>query len=327
MAEKPTISIISPCFNEEDNVEQCWLKVKEIFDTQLPGYKREHIFADNASIDRTVGVLRKVAEQDDSVKVIVNARNYGPFRSTFNALKTATGDAILVMLPVDLQDPPELIPEFVKQWESGFKVVYGVRTNREEGWLMKKMRGIFYWAVNRFSYIRIPRNTAEFQLIDKQVLEALKRFDDHYPYLRGMIANCGFSNYATSIPYTWKVRERGLSKNRFFHLFDQAMNGFISFSNVPMRFATMTGFALAFFSMGYAIVQMLINLFSGNLVEPGIATLIVAIFFFGGVQLLFIGIIGEYVAATHAQVRHGNVVVEAERINYKSQETNERNAA
>lgn len=318
MNARKKISIVSPCYNEEANVQYCWQAVKDIFDKTLEGYEREHIFADNASTDSSVAILRSIAQRDPNVKVIVNARNYGPFRSTFNALKTASGDAILVMLPVDLQDPPELLPEFVRLWETGNKVVYGVRTNREEGFIMRRLRRLFYWAVNRFSYIHIPRDTAEFQLIDRQVLDALKQFNDHYPYLRGMIANCGFKS--ASIPYTWRARKHGMSKNKMFHLIDQALNGFISFSTVPMRFAVLSGFAIAFLSVGYAVIQLLINVFMhGELVQPGIATLIVALFFFSGVQLLFIGLIGEYVASTHTQVRQGGIVVEAERINYDSQ--------
>jgi polyisoprenyl-phosphate glycosyltransferase len=165
------------------------------------------------------------------------------------------------------------------------------------------------------SNIDIPLDAAEFQLLDRQVVDALLRFNDHYPYIRGMIANVGFRDQAKAIPYTWRARAKGLSKNRFFHLVDQGLNGIVSFTNVPLRLATLGGFALAALSMLYSIVQLVINLIVPNAAPPGIATLIVALFFFSGVQLFFVGLLGEYVAAIHFQVRQGSVVVEKERIN------------
>jgi glycosyltransferase involved in cell wall biosynthesis len=309
------ISVISPCFNEQENVVTCYEKVRDIFTSQLPNYEYEHIFADNASSDATLARLHEIAGRDKRVKVIANARNYGPFRSTFNALRAARGDAVLVMLPVDLQDPPELIPEFVRDWEAGFKIVYGERVKREESPILRLARRMFYRTVSAMSNIDIPLNAAEFQLLDRQVVDALLRFDDHYPYIRGMIANVGFRDRAKAIPYTWRARAKGVSKNRFFNLLDQGLNGIVSFTNVPLRLAALGGFALAGLSLLYAVVQLVINLIVPNAAPPGIPTLIVALFFFSGVQLFFVGLLGEYVAAIHFQVRQGSVVVEKERIN------------
>jgi glycosyltransferase involved in cell wall biosynthesis len=314
MAPTRVISIISPCYNEEKAVTDCYLAVKKVFDGPLAGYDFEHVFADNCSSDATVEVLRGLAAQDPRVKVIVNARNYGPFRSTFNALLHTSGDAVLVMLAVDLQDPPEVLVDFVARWEEGYKVVYGVRRNRKESVLMRAARGLFYRLVAFSADIQIPLDAGEFQFIDRQVVEALKRFKDHYPYIRGMIANVGFRS--TSVAYDWGVRRHGKSRNNLFHLYDQAINGLISFANLPMRLCVFTGIFFAVGSLLYAFVSVTLALLAPHpLAPPGTMTLIVALFFFGGVQLLSIGVIGEYVAAIHIQVRQGFVVVEQETIN------------
>jgi glycosyltransferase involved in cell wall biosynthesis len=314
MPPKRLISVISPCYNEEKAVTDCYLAVKKVFEESLPGYDFEHVFADNCSTDGTVEVLRGLAAGDPRVKVIVNARNYGPFRSTFNALLKTRGDAVLVMLAVDLQDPPELLKDFVAQWEAGFKVVYGVRRNRKESLLMRAARSLFYRLIAMSSSIQIPLDAGEFQFVDRKVVEALRRFRDHYPYIRGMIANVGFKS--TGIPYDWGVRRHGKSRNNYYHLYDQAVNGLISFTNLPMRISVFAGSLLAVGSFLFALVSMVLALVSPRpLAPPGIMTLIVALFFFAGIQLLFIGVIGEYVAAIHAQVRQGSVVVEQELIN------------
>jgi glycosyltransferase involved in cell wall biosynthesis len=314
MARK-LISIVTPCFNEEVNVVACHEAVRTIFEKELPEYDLLHLFADNASSDGTLARLRDLARQDPNVKVIVNARNYGPFRSTFNALLSAPGDAVVVMLPADLQDPPEIIPRFVRAWELGHEVVYGIRANRQEGILMRIVRRIYYGMVTRFANITLPRNVGEFQLIDRIVVEALRRCDDYYPYIRGLIANCGFRS--TGISYTWRARKGGRSKNRLYHLIDQALNGLISFTNIPMRGCLFAGLFLSVLSIGYAAFTMVENLVHyRQLASPGIPTLIAALFFFSGVQLFFLGILGEYIAAIHFQVRRRPLVVERERINF-----------
>lgn len=315
MNRKKLISIITPCFNEELNIADCVEAVRAIFQKHLTSYKYEHIFCDNASTDQTVSILSQIAKQDVSVKIIVNARNYGPFRSTFNGVRHAAGDAVIVMLPADLQDPPELIIEFVKQWEAGYEVVYGIRTNRQESWILRNIRKIYYRTLSKFADISIPVDTAEFQLIDKVVVDALKQHEDYYPYIRGMIANCGFRRLG--IPYQWKVRQKGFSKNRFYHLVDQGLNGLISFTNFPMRFCMFIGFIISMMSFSYAVITFFYNVIHhANVTVPGIPTLIVALFFFGGIQLLFLGVIGEYVAAIHFQVRKRPLVITRTKQNF-----------
>jgi glycosyltransferase involved in cell wall biosynthesis len=313
--QRKVISIVTPCFNEQENVTDCYEAVKRVFEQQLPDYDFEHVFCDNASDDDTVGVLRELARKDPRVKVIVNARNFGPFCSTFNGLINTTGHAVVVLLAADLQDPPELVATFVKRWEEGYQVVYGIRRTREENVLMHGVRKLYYWTVSKFADITIPPNVGEFQLVDRVIVEALRRFDDHYPYIRGMIANCGFR--VTGVEYTWKARQKGFSKNRLYHLIDQGLNGLVSFTKVPLRLCLLGGFCLAGLSILYAFFSLVVNLWCWRLLAaPGIATLIVSLFFFSGVQLFFFGILGEYVAAIHFQVRKRPMVIERERINF-----------
>jgi glycosyltransferase involved in cell wall biosynthesis len=309
------ISVVTPCYNEQDNVEDCYLAVRHVFECQLKEYDYEHIFCDNASSDATADVLKKMAGQDLRVKVIINSRNFGPFCSTFNGLMSTRGDAVVVLLAADLQDPPDLILEFVRRWAEGYQVVYGVRQVREESFLMHGIRRCYYWLVSKFADIRIPVNVGEFQLVDRVVIDALRRFDDYYPYIRGMIANCGFR--ATGVEYTWKARKKGFSKNRLYHLIDQGLNGFVSFSKVPMRLCLLSGFMISIMSILFAVYSLIVNLiYHGELTSPGIPTLIVALFFFSGVQLFFFGILGEYISAVHYQVRKRPLVIEKERINF-----------
>jgi glycosyltransferase involved in cell wall biosynthesis len=310
------ISIVTPCYNEQDNVSDCYEAVRRVFERQLPDCDFEHIFCDNASTDATPEVLRQLAARDRRVKVIYNARNFGPFCSTFNGLLSTCGDAVVVLLAADLQDPPEVIPEFVRRWETGYQIVYGVRKVREEGLLLRSVRKLYYRTVSKFAHIDIPPDVGEFQLVDRAIVEALRKFDDYYPYIRGMIASCGFR--AVGVEYVWKARKKGFSKNRLYHLIDQGLNGLISFTRVPMRLCLMLGFALSGLSILYALFSLVVHLFlAGFTAPPGVPTLIVAVFLFSGVQLFFFGILGEYIAAIHSQVRHRPLVIERGRLNFE----------
>ena len=308
-----TITVVSPCFNEEENVQICYETVKAIFRDELPNYRLEHIFSDNASTDRTVTILKEIATADASVKVILNARNFGPFRSLFNGLRYATGDAVLVFMPVDLQDPPELIPEFVRHWEHGIEVVAGARANREETFLLRNFRRLFYLIVNSLSDFEIPRDVGEFQLIDRRVWQAVMSHSDHYPYIRGIIASCGFRRLI--VPYTWKSRKRGISKNNLPRLVDQALNGIFSFTNAPLRVCTFIGFGIASICIIYAFISLCLYFFTPHMAPRGTVTIITSILFLSAIQLIFIGMLGEYVTSIHSQVRGNPLVVERERIN------------
>jgi glycosyltransferase involved in cell wall biosynthesis len=309
------LSIITPCYNEEVNVEICAQELKKVMQEKLSGYDYEHIFADNASIDSTLEKLRELAAKDDHIKVISNSRNVGPFRNMWNAMKSATGDAVVPLLPADLQDPPSVIPELVMHWEQGYLVTYGVRANREESLIMRMARGLYYRIIKKFASAVIPLNSGEFLLADKKVIDSILVVDDQYPYIRGLIAQTGVKS--ASVPYTWVRRERGKSKNSFISLIDQAINGFVSTSRVPARLALLGGFLLSFLGFAYAIFTVVMVLISDGTAPVGIPTIIVGIFLLGGVQLLFLGLIGEYILSIHGQVRRTPPMFEVERINLK----------
>jgi polyisoprenyl-phosphate glycosyltransferase len=312
---KKTISIVTPCYNEVAGIQKCYDTVQEIARKELAEYRIEHIFCDNASSDGTIDILRDIAAKDPNVKVILNARNFGPMRSHFNGVKNASGDATLLFLPADLQDPPELLPEFVKLWEQGYEVIYGIRADREEGFSMRMTRKLYYRLISGSTYLDMPPDVGDFQLVDRKVLDAIKTFDDTYPFVRAMTFEVGFRK--VGVPYTSRARETGVSKNRLFHLIDQGLNGLISFSSVPIRLALGVGVLLSFLSIGFAIVNAVLYL-TGSVsdVPRGTTLIITALFFFAGVQLFFMGFIGEYILSIFNQVRNRPLVVERERINF-----------
>jgi glycosyltransferase involved in cell wall biosynthesis len=313
-AGRKLISIVTPCFNEQDNVRDCYRAVRALFEAELRDYDYEHIFCDNASTDRTPQALAELAAADGRVKVIFNARNFGPFRSMFNGIVSASGDAVLLFLPCDLQDPPEKLPEMVRLWEAGYEVVVGVRGKREESWLLRTVRRAYYRTVRALADVDIPLNAGEFQLVDRKVVEALRACDDYYPYVRGLVANCGFRR--TAVEYTWRGRKRGLSKNNLYRLIDQGLNGLVSFTNVPMRLCLLAGVGLSAASIAYAAFTIAYHLAFHGSAPPGIATLIAAVFFFSGVQLFVLGMLGEYITAIHSQVRKRPLVIERGRLNF-----------
>ena len=311
---KKKISIITPCYNEENNVAFCHAAVKEVMAKKLPKYDYEHIFADNASTDGTLAQLKLLAKKDKRVKVISNSRNVGPFRNMWNGMKSVTGDAVIPLLPADLQDPPSVIPEFIKNWEQGDLVVYGVRANRQESIIMRALRGLYYRIIQRFADAAIPINSGEFLLADIRVVKSILAVDDAYPYIRGLIAQTGVRS--SSVPYTWVRRERGRSKNSFIDLIDQAINGFVSTSRLPARIALLFGFLFSMLGILGAIATVISVLINREGTPVGVPTIIVSIFLFGGLQLLFFGIIGEYTLSIHGQVRRTPPMFEVERINF-----------
>jgi glycosyltransferase involved in cell wall biosynthesis len=311
---KKTISIVTPCFNEEENVELCYQTIRDIFAKHLPDYEREHIFCDNASTDRTLEILKKLATDDSSVKVIVNSRNFGPLRNTYNGIMASTGDATVLFMPADMQDPPELIPEFTKLWEQGYEVIYGIRAGRSDPPLMTLMRKAYYRILAATSYVQVPPDVGDYQLVDRKVIDAMRGFDDAQPFARVLTIECGFRQ--VGVPYKVRPRERGFSKNRLFHLVEQGLSGLISFSTMPMRLALFSGFIIAAFSVLFAFLNVFLYFFTDHNVPRGTTLMITALFFFAGVQLFFIGFLGEYVLAIFNQVRKRPLVIERERINF-----------
>jgi glycosyltransferase involved in cell wall biosynthesis len=308
------ISIVTPCFNEEENVETAYQQVKCLFD-RLGKYSYEHIFIDNASVDGTMAILRRIASADKNVKVILNSRNFGHIRSPHHAILQSRGDAVIIVV-ADLQDPLELLPVFLEKWEDGHKVVMGVKVRSEEHPVMFALRRVYYRLVNRLSEIELANGFYGFGLFDRVVVEAIRAMDDPYPYGRGMISEIGFS--PVKIEYTQRRRERGITKNNFYTLYDNAMLGITSHSKVPLRLATMLGFLMSFgcllVGLGYLVAKLL-WWYEFNM---GIAPMIIGLSLFASVQLFFIGILGEYIGFIHTQVQHRPHVFERERINFEN---------
>ena len=306
------ISVVSPCYNEEGNVRECYEQVKKNF-AQLPQYRYEHIFIDNASRDGTCAVLRQLAREDKKVKVILNARNFGHIRSPYHGMLQARGEAVLCIVS-DLQDPPGLIKEFLAKWEEGYQMVIAIKNESEESPVFFAIRRAYYELVSRLAEIDLNKNFTGFGLYDRRFIEILKEIDDPYPYFRGLVSEVGLP--AVKIFYVQPVRKRGLTSQNFYRLYDMAMLGITNHSKVPLRLATMLGFALSAASFGVAMLYLVLKLVFWQQFALGLAPLIISVFFFGSVQLFFIGILGEYIGAIHTQVLKRPLVVELERINF-----------
>lgn len=308
-----TISIITACYNEEANVEELHRRVRAEM-VKLGNYHYEHIFIDNSSQDQTVAVLKGIASRDHNVKLIVNARNFGHIRSPMHAFLQTQGDCVISIV-ADLQDPPELIPQMIAKWEAGYSMVLCIKRTSEENPLMFWLRKKFYQAVQRLSSIETFENFTGFGLYDRKVVEAVRAFGDPYPYFRGMIAEIGLPH--CELPYDQPRRKRGITKNNFYTLWDMAMLGVTNLSKVPLRFVTFLGFAGAALSLltglGYLAYKLL---FWANF-TVGIAPLVIGLFFLGSVQLLAMGILGEYIGSIHTQVQKRPYVIEKERINFE----------
>jgi len=313
MTMKKRISIVTACYNEEENVELLYTEVKKVFE-KLTDYEYEHIFIDNASKDRTVAILKEIAKKDKNVKIIVNARNFGHIRSPFYGLIQARGDAVISIV-ADFQDPLPMIPDFIKKWEEGYKIVVGVKTESEENPVFFAVRKFYYNVLQDLSEISQIKNFTGFGLYDRRIIEILRTIDDPYPYMRGLISEIGYDIY--QIEYAQPERKRGITKNNFYSLYDMAMLGITNHSKVPLRMAALIGFGLAIISLFFAFVYTIYKLVYWDNFQVGIAPLVIGLFFFSSVQLFFIGVIGEYVGSIQTQVMKRPLVVERERINFE----------
>jgi glycosyltransferase involved in cell wall biosynthesis len=310
------ISILTPCYNEAENVEELHAQIVQIM-SELPEYEFEHIYIDNASTDGTVPILRRLAAADSRVKVILNARNFGHIRSPFHGILQAQGDAVIGMSS-DLQDPPVLIKEFVRKWEEGYKAVLGVKTRSKETRLLFMLRRLYYRVLGKLSEVGLVENFTGFALYDQQVVRILRQIDDPYPYMRGLIAEIGFET--AKVEFLQPKRRRGITKNNLYTLYDMAMLGLTSNTKIPLRLATILGFATAAVSFLTGLFYFVYKLIYWNSFSTGLAPLVVGLFFVGGVQLFFLGIVGEYIGAIYTQVRHRPLVIEKERINFGSED-------
>ena len=307
-----TISIVTPCYNEQDNVHECVQVIKSVF-AQYDNYDYEHIFIDNASTDDTLKLLKEIAATDPKVKIIANSRNFGHIKSPYYGLLQATGDAV-VLFVADLQDPASLIPEFIQKWEEGYKTIVGTKKSSEESSLMFSIRKLYYKTVNKLSNISLIDNFTGFGLYDRDVIEHMRKINDPYPYFRGLVAEIGLKIY--EIPYDQPIRVRGITSNNFFTLYDIGMLGIISHSLVPLRIATMAGFAISFLSIFVALIYFVVKLIFWNSFSLGLAPVVIGLFFFSSVQLFFVGILGEYLGSVHTYSKQRPLVIEKERINF-----------
>ena len=307
-----TLSIVTPCYNEEGNIAVLIGRVRELM-AQLPAYDFEHIFIDNCSTDRTLLLLKQFAAEDRRIKIIANARNFGHIRSPYYALLQAQGDAV-ISLVADLQDPPDLILEFVRHWEAGHKVVVGIKTRSRESWWMYRLRGLYYRMIKRVADVELLEQFTGFGLYDRKIMDVLRGLREPYPYFRGLISDVGYD--IQRVEYTQPERHHGKTKNNFFTLFDIAMLGFTSYSKVPLRLATLVGFFTAGLSLVVGMGYLIAKLLFWNTFTAGVAPVMVGIFFLGSVQLIFMGIVGEYVGAVFTYVQNRPLIIEKERINF-----------
>jgi glycosyltransferase involved in cell wall biosynthesis len=313
MPERTLLSIVTPCYNEEDNVDELYTRIKAAV-ADLAKYDFELIFIDNHSADGTVSKLKALAARDPMVKVIVNTRNFGHIRSPYYGILQSSG-AATIYLASDLQDPPEMIPEFIRHWEAGYKLVMATKpVSKGIAWV-HAMRKAYYRFLDGISDISLVADSTGFGLYDREVLDHVRKVDDPYPFLRGLICELGYE--IKTIPFAQPRRQRGISKNNFYTLYDIAMLGIVSHSKLPIRMAAFVGFALGVLSVIVAMVFLVLKLMFWDLFPLGTAPLVIGLFFLFGIQLLFIGILGEYIGSIHTYLQRRPIVVEEERINFE----------
>lgn len=311
--KKKTISIVTGVLNEEEIVSDVYNSIKDVFDTKLnKKYNYEHIFMDNCSTDKTLEILKKISTKDKRIKILSFSRTFYPEKSGFMGLMYTSGDAI-IPYEGSMKDPVSLIPEFLNYWEKGYELVYGVRKKTADNLIMQFMRRLFYKLVKFLSAEDIPENVGSFSLIDKKIVDEIKKIDDYKPYIRGLILTAGFKH--KSIIYERGKRKRGKSKSSPGYLIDFTINAIISFSISPIRFCTILGLGISMLSILTAIIYLILHLFFWKAVIPGVAGTIFLILIFSGLQLFFLGVIGEYIGAIHSQVRKKPFVIIKEKVN------------
>ena len=310
---KKNISIITPCYNEEENVLELYTQVRAQM-ARLGRYRYEHIFIDNASQDGTVRILKQISAIDTNVKIIVNARNFGHIRSPMHAFVETRGDAVIGIV-ADLQDPPEMIPDMIEKWEQGYPLVLCIKNVSDENKLMFWIRTRYYQLVNRLAEVQTFENFTGYGLYDKRVVDIIRDMKDPYPYFRGLIAEIGLPH--AEIFFKQPRRLRGITKNNFYTLYDNAMLGITNLSKVPLRIVTFTGFVGALVSLFFGLAYLLYKLLFWYSFSVGMAPLLIGIYFFASVQMISMGILGEYIGSIHTQIQKRPYVIEKERVNFE----------
>jgi glycosyltransferase involved in cell wall biosynthesis len=310
---KKVITIVSPTYNEEKNVLHFYTQINEVT-KNISNYKFNFLFIDNASTDKTANILRDLARADKKVKVILNNRNFGHIRSPYWGVIQSWGDAT-IYLASDLQDPPELIPEFIEAWESGYKVAFGVKPKSEDNFFAHQLRKIYYIFLDKISDVHIVKNATGFGIYDHEVLDHIRKINDPYPFFRGIIADLGYE--IKQIPFVQKKRAMGQSKNNFFTLYDIGILGIISHSKVPIRVASFLGFLVGTTSFFVALIFFILKLIYWDKFPLGISPIIIGMFFMFGLVFIFLGLLGEYIGSAHSYLQRRPIVVEKERINFE----------
>ena len=316
MSEKKKISVMIPCYNEEENAYPIYRAVKEQLTQHCSDYDYEILFIDNKSQDRTREILRGICAEDSRVKAIFNVKNFGQFNSPYYALLQTSGDCTITMC-ADFQDPPELIPQFIAAWEEGYKIVIGRKTKSRENPLLYWARGVYYKMLRKMSSTEIIEQFTGFGLYDKSFVETLRQLDDPTPFMRGLVAELGPER--KEIEYEQPKRRAGKTHNNFFTLYDAAMLSFTSYTKSGLRIATFAGFIIAFLSFLFGLAYLVLKLVFWNRFTAGYAPMMISVFFLGGLLLSFLGFLGEYVMAINTRVMNRPLVVEEERINFEKE--------
>lgn len=312
--KKKTISIMVPTYNEEENVVLMYEALKNIFQKELKKYNYEILFIDNKSQDNTRTLIRDICAKDKNVKAIFNAQNFGQFNSPYYGLISTTGDCT-ISVAADFQDPVEMIPKFVKEWENGYKIVIGIKNKSEESKIVYALRSLYYKMIKKFSEVEQIEHFTGFGLYDKDFIEVLKNLDDPDPYLRGIVAELGFER--KEIPFTQPKRQRGKSSNNWYRLYDAAMLGITSYTKIGLRLATIVGFIISFLSILVALIYLVLKFCNWNSFQAGIAPILIGVFLLGGMQIFFIGFLGEYILNINQRIMHRPLVVVEEKLNFE----------
>lgn len=316
------ISILVPCYNEEENVVPMSRELTRVMHDDLPQYDYEILFIDNHSTDRTQALLEEICRADKRIKAIFNCRNFGQFNSPYYGMLQCSGDCV-ISLCADFQDPVDLLPQFVKEWENGYKIVCGIKTASRENPIMRFMRSCYYRIIRKMSSTDQIEHFTGFGLYDRSFIEVLRELHDPTPFLRGIVAELGPTR--KEIPYEQAKRRAGKTHNNFYTLYDAAMLGFTSYTKIGLRMASFIGMTIACISAIIGIVYLILKLCSWHNFPMGTAPALIGMFFLGAVQLFFIGFLGEYILNINTRVMNRPLVIEEKRINFTTEKENEQN--
>lgn len=314
---KKTVSILIPCYNEEENVGPMSEAIVNLFENELTQYNYELVFIDNDSHDKTRELLREICSKNSNIKAIFNAKNFGQFNSPYYGILQTTGDCTISMV-CDFQDPIELIPKYLKEWENGYKIVIGIKTSSKESKIMYFLRSVYYKMIKKFSDVEQIEHFTGSGLYDREFVEVLRNLKDPKPFLRGIVAELGFRR--KEIPYEQPQRRAGKTHNNFYTLYDAAMLSITSYTKIGLRLATFVGCGVGMISLLVALVYLILKLVMWNQFQAGMAPILIGMCFLGALQLFFIGLLGEYILSINERVMNRPLVVEEERINFEHKE-------